>query len=79
MNTEDVWYSFRDLQRLGIVRNWQTLRDWQNNPQIAFPKGVLFGPNSRRWSKQQHVDPWIASRPIEWLKSEAPSAEAADA
>jgi hypothetical protein len=61
----DVWVSFGDLVRAGIIANWYTLRMWQKDPKIAFPKGRLFGPNSRRWSKQHDIDPWLASRPIE--------------
>ena len=62
----DEWYSFKDLQRLGIVKNWQTLQNWQQDPKIKFPRGVLLGPNSRRWSKTKHIDPWLESRPSEW-------------
>lgn len=61
----DIWLSFNDLKRAGIVPNWQTLRAWQKDPNIAFPLGKLLGPNSRRWNKKQEVDPWLASRPIE--------------
>ncbi len=75
----DIWYTFRDLQRLGIVNNWQTLGDWQDDPKIKFPRGVMFGRNSRRWSKQQHIDPWTASRPTEWPKNEACASGAGDA
>jgi hypothetical protein len=59
----DTWLNFKDLQRANIVPNWPTLRAWQDSPEIQFPKGRLFGPNSRRWSKQTEIDPWIASRP----------------
>jgi hypothetical protein len=62
---EDVWLSFLDLKRRGIVKNWQTLLNWQRDPKINFPPGKLFGPNSRRWSEQQEIEPWLKSRPIE--------------
>jgi hypothetical protein len=60
----DTWLSFSDLQRAGIVPNWPTCLAWQRDPQIAFPPGRLFGPNTRRWSKQTEIDPWLGSRPI---------------
>jgi hypothetical protein len=59
----DVWLSFNDLKRAGVVPNWQTLRSWQKDLKIGFPPGRLFGPNSRRWNKQHEIDPWLASRP----------------
>jgi hypothetical protein len=58
-----VWLKFKDLQEMGIVPNWQTLRQWQKDPRIGFPLGRLFAPNSRRWSQQHDIDPWLASRP----------------
>jgi len=61
----DVWLSFDDLRRAGIVDSWKTLRDWQRNPRIRFPLGKLLAPNTRRWSKQRDIDPWLASRPVE--------------
>ena len=61
----DVWLTFTDLKRAGVVDSWQTLLRWQNDPRVDFPKGRLFGPNSRRWSKQREIDPWLESRPIE--------------
>jgi hypothetical protein len=61
----DVWLSFADLKRAGIVRSWQTLRLWQQDPRISFPPGKLFGPNTRRWSKQHEIDPWLESRPAQ--------------
>lgn len=61
----DIWLSFHDLKRAGIVENWQTLSAWQRDPRINFPRGRLFGPNTRRWSKLTDIDPWLASRPID--------------
>ena len=59
----DVWLSFRDLQKAGVVKNWPTLLSWQDDPKIAFPRGRLFGPNSRRWRKTE-IDAWIELRPV---------------
>ena len=61
----DVWLSFADLRRAGIVDSRKTLRDWQRDPRIRFPLGRLLAPNTRRWSKQREIDPWLASRPVE--------------
>jgi hypothetical protein len=61
----DIWLSFDDLKRAGIVYSWKTLRDWQRAPRIRFPLGRLLAPNTRRWSKQREIDPWLASRPVE--------------
>ena len=32
---------------------------------FVFPLGRLLAPNTRRWSKQHDIDPWLASRPVE--------------
>lgn len=61
----DVWLSFDDLKRAGIVNSWKTLGEWQRDKRIGFPAGRLFAPNTRRWSKQHDIDPWLASRPVE--------------
>jgi hypothetical protein len=61
----EEWLSFADLQAAGIVKNWQTLKNWQKDAKVRFPIGVLFAPNSRRWSRQRHIEPWLASRPVE--------------
>jgi hypothetical protein len=57
------WLSFNDLQAMGVVPNWQTLSARQKDPQIAFPRGRLFGPNTRRWHGPSEIAPWLASRP----------------
>jgi hypothetical protein len=72
----DVWLTFAELKRVGIVDSWQTLIRWQNDPRIDFPKGRLFGPNTRRWNKQKEIDPWLASRPVEREAFEDAAAEA---
>jgi hypothetical protein len=59
------WVSFADLQAMGILPNWETLRQWQKNPKIGFPLGPLLGPNSRRWNWQTEISPWLASRPTD--------------
>jgi hypothetical protein len=61
----DTWLSFDDLRRAGIVYSWKTLGEWQRDPRIRFPLGRLLAPNTRRWSKQREIDPWLASRPVE--------------
>jgi hypothetical protein len=61
----DVWLSFDDLRRAGIVDSWKTLGEWQRDPRVNFPRGRLFARNTRRWSKQHEIDPWLQSRPVE--------------
>ena len=61
----DTWLSFDDLRRAGIVYSWKTLGEWQRDPRIRFPLGRLLARNTRRWSKQREIDPWLASRPVE--------------
>jgi hypothetical protein len=61
----DDWLSFADLKRAGIVESWEALRQWQDDPRINFPRGRLFGPNSRRWNRQREIEPWLASRPVD--------------
>ena len=56
------WLRFDDLQELGIVDNWQTLKNWQTN--YGFPLGRKFGPNSRRWNRGE-VETWADTRPVE--------------
>ena len=60
----DTWLSFADLKRAGLVHSWKVLREWQRDPRVAFPPGRLLAPNTRRWSKEHDVDPWLASRPV---------------
>jgi hypothetical protein len=61
----DVWLSFDDLKRAGIVDSRKTMGEWQRDPRIRFPLGKLLGPHTRRWNKQHDIDPWLASRPVE--------------
>jgi hypothetical protein len=75
----DVWLSFDDLRRAGIVDSWKTLRDWQRDERVRFPLGRLLAPNTRRWSKQQDIDPWLASRPVERAAFEDVERAAAEA
>jgi hypothetical protein len=58
------WLCFGDLKALGIVENWQTLIAWQDDPNVGFPRGRLFGPNSRRWSRTE-IYSWVSTRPVE--------------
>jgi predicted DNA-binding transcriptional regulator AlpA len=66
----DDWLSFADLRKAGIVRSWEILRIWQEDPRVAFPRGKLFAPNSRRWSKSEIVA-WINSRPTDRAEFDA--------
>jgi hypothetical protein len=61
----DIWLSFDDLKRAGIVNSRKTLREWQRDTRINFPPGKLLAPSTRRWSKQHDIDPWLESRPVE--------------
>jgi hypothetical protein len=61
----DTWLSFDDLKRAGIVASRKTLRDWQRDPRVRFPLGKLFAPNTRRWSLQRDIGPWLHGRPVE--------------
>jgi hypothetical protein len=61
----DTWLCFADLRRAGIVSSWKTLREWQLDKRIGFPMGRLFAKNTRRWSKQHEIDPWLKNRPVE--------------
>jgi hypothetical protein len=61
----DIWLSFDDLRRAGIVDSRKTLRDWQRDRRVRFPLGKLLAPNTRRWNKAREIDPWLASRPVE--------------
>jgi hypothetical protein len=67
----DRWLSFHDLVELGIISNWESLRRWQDDPAVAFPRGKLFGRNTRRWSLKHDIEPWIESRPALREKVEA--------
>ena len=71
---DDVWLDFADLQRLRILKSRQQLELWQNDPRIKFPKGRLFGPNSRRWHKGREINPWLESRPTERVAFEETAA-----
>lgn len=67
----DTYVTFTDLKAAGIVPNWTTLRAWQKDPEINFPPGRLFGPNSRRWALAEEILPWLASRPVERMEARA--------
>ena len=51
---------FRDLKRLGIVDNRQSLANWIRHH--GFPPGQLTGPNSRTWGETE-VQEYLANRP----------------
>jgi hypothetical protein len=54
-----------DLVERGIVKNRTTLKNWQNNPKVNFPKGQMTGTNTRTWDEDTEINPWLASRPVE--------------
>jgi predicted DNA-binding transcriptional regulator AlpA len=51
---------YADLERLGIVSNRVTLKNWIRDR--GFPLGQLTGPNSRTWDEAE-VQEWLDSRP----------------
>ena len=51
---------FRDLKRIGLVRNWPTLK--RRIESQGFPPGRLLGPNTRVWTEGE-VELWFAGRP----------------
>jgi hypothetical protein len=55
---------YADLVARGIVKNRTTLKNWQENPKVNFPKGQLTGPNTRTWDEDTEINPWLESRPI---------------
>jgi hypothetical protein len=56
---------YADLKDRGIVNNRQTLKNWQNDPKVNFPKGQLTGPNTRTWDEDEEIIPWLESRPTD--------------
>jgi predicted DNA-binding transcriptional regulator AlpA len=58
----EVLLRFRDLKARGIVRNYPTLKRWQEKQ--GFPRGVLLGENTRAW-REAEIEAWLASRPSE--------------
>jgi hypothetical protein len=54
------FFRFSDLKEIGLVTNRVTLRRWIEKE--GFPPGVLLGPNTRGWSKEQ-IEAWISGRP----------------
>jgi hypothetical protein len=57
-----VWLHFRDLQERRIVDSWAQLRNLIQKQD--FPRGRMFGPNTRVWDEENEIEPWLASRPI---------------
>jgi predicted DNA-binding transcriptional regulator AlpA len=51
---------YADLERLGVVNNRITLKNWINKR--GFPPGQLTGPNSRTWGEAE-VQAWLDGRP----------------
>jgi AT hook motif len=54
-------WRFNDLKQRGIVKNRQTLKNWQEK--LGFPLGKLMGPNTRVFDKEEEIEPWVAARP----------------
>ena len=54
-----------DLVERGIVKNRTTLKNWQNNPKVNFPKGQMTGPNLPDMGPETEINPWLESRPVE--------------
>ncbi len=57
---------FSDLKAMGVVRNWPTLKRWIESEK--FPPGIMLGPNSRVWPKEQIAE-WLAGRP-NWTRKD---------
>jgi len=60
----DILLRFEDLRRANVVNSWKVLREWQLDPRIGFPMGMLLAPNTRRWNKRS-IDEWLKDRPVE--------------
>ena len=60
----DILLRFEDLRRANVVNSWKVLREWQLDPRIGFPMGMLLAPNTRRWTKRS-IDEWLKDRPVE--------------
>jgi len=54
-----IYYLYSDLVKAGIVNNRVTLSRWIEKE--AFPSGVMLGPNTRAWLKDE-IDRWCSSR-----------------
>ena len=48
---------YNDLKERGIVKNRQTLKNWQNDPKVNFPKGQMTGPYTRTWDEDEDIIP----------------------
>jgi hypothetical protein len=51
---------YADLLALGIVKNRQTIHNWQEK--YGFPLGQLTGPNCRTWTEGEIQD-YLDTRP----------------
>ena len=58
MTTPQLW-RYADLVSAGIVRNRTTLYRWIQ--QQGFPSGILIGPNTRVWPRED-VLAWLTDR-----------------
>jgi hypothetical protein len=58
---EDKLYRFNDLQEMGFVANWPTLKNWQDR--FDFPLGRRLG-RTRTWTGRELND-WYHAQPQE--------------
>jgi predicted DNA-binding transcriptional regulator AlpA len=56
----ELYLRFRDLKRMGVVSNWQTLKRWVEKE--GFPPGIKIG-NTRLWPESE-VMAWLASHRV---------------
>jgi hypothetical protein len=56
------WLRFRHLKERGIVGSWPQLKNLIEKE--GFPRGRMFGANSRAWDEETEIEAWLASRPI---------------
>jgi predicted DNA-binding transcriptional regulator AlpA len=54
-----MFLRFADLKERGIVKNWTTLKRWQETE--GFPASVKLGPNSTAFLESE-VMAWLATR-----------------
>jgi hypothetical protein len=80
---DDKLYRFNDLEEIGFVANWPTLRNWQDK--FGFPLGRRLG-RTRSWTGRElndsyHAQPHervaIAGRPPGRPRKSQPQEEAA--
>jgi predicted DNA-binding transcriptional regulator AlpA len=58
VGVSETFLRFRDLKRMGVCSNWQTLKRWTEKE--GFPSGIKIG-NTRLWPLSE-VNAWLQSR-----------------